>query len=97
MTHICINHRQMTFDFCRNCKGYDIDCPEYLGDGHDTRQTKQPLQRDTNYDASVNSSFPEWNKTAEKPFYFGHVELLHEVSMPKVNYDFIKRFRRFQE
>lgn len=41
MIPTCLNHRQMTYDFCRNCPGRDLDCPEYLADiEHYTRQTK---------------------------------------------------------
>ena len=30
MTPLCLNHRQMNYDMCKNCSGKDMDCPEYL-------------------------------------------------------------------
>jgi hypothetical protein len=39
MTNICLNHKRTTYDFCRDCKGYEIDCPEYLSDIEHTRKS----------------------------------------------------------
>ena len=46
MIPICLNHRRMTYDFCRSCpNGRDLDCPEYLSDIEHTRQDKTQNSR----------------------------------------------------
>ena len=93
MIQTCLNHRQMTYDFCRDCRGRDIECPEYLADIEYSRQTKQrsstpELVKDGENRLSL-------DKTAEKPFYLGHVDLMRETVLPKVNARiFLSRFRR---
>jgi hypothetical protein len=85
----CLNHRQITWDFCRNCNGRDLDCPEYLADleHFKTRQTK-PVS--SSY-LTQSSGVTRQDKNAEKPFYFSHNQ--NEPSKPNYRM-FLSRFRR---
>ena len=107
--NICLNHRRMTFDFCRHCRGYDIDCPEYLSDIEHTRQTKPKAEQLDEHECrilglnsetknSITDSFMLKDKTAES--YSRPVVLLQNVRskvepmLPRP--DFLERFRRYQ-
>jgi hypothetical protein len=46
MIPICLNHRRMTYDFCRSCpNGRDLDCPEYLSDIEHSHQVTENQNR----------------------------------------------------
>lgn len=96
MIPTCLNHRQMTYDFCRSCPhGRDLDCPEYLADIEHTRQMEEDNSRNKN--SLISGGQAPRTYSAEKPFYLGHVDLMRETVLPKVNARmFMSRFRRSQ-
>ena len=63
MKNYCLNHRNLTYDFCYHCKNQSTRCPEYLSDVH-TRQTK-PNENSLFSSASDSPPIREKDKTAE--------------------------------
>jgi len=96
MIQTCLNHRQMTYDWCRNCNAKDLDCPEYLSSLEDSRLTQGRVVEACEDEISMGQN-PKPRSNYEKPFYFGHSDLMRETRLPKIDERiFMRRFREAQ-
>lgn len=96
MVKHCINHTRVIYDCCRHCSGKDIDCPEYLSSLEHSRQNLVSLKAGV-LDGSIPSEARNKAEIYEKPFYFGHSDLMRETRLPKIDERiFMRRFREGQ-
>ena len=88
----CLNHRQMTYDWCRSCpNGRDLDCPEYLADlehfkPNYTRNRSSGAVTHTNEDTVLRTPSESYSiKRKDRiiyPFYQSH-QTIKEPKLPK--------------
>jgi len=108
MIQTCLNHRQMTYDWCRNCNAKDLDCPEYLSDIEHARKSPRAEKLDEMPDYETANGVSTCKSMKEettvplrgthcgsysRPVEFRRLNLLEAQATTR---HFLERFRRYQ-